>query len=106
MSHKASVLWLNNSHVVQLSGLRNGLSDEFANAATVVATLKNSNGAEVAGQAWPVTLAYVANSNGNYNVVLPPNLNLKKSVRYQLSISATSNGLTANWTQYIQAKVR
>jgi len=102
----SKILYLNNSHVLQLLGLKNGLDNAFSSSAVVTATLKDSKGNNVPGQTWPLTLNYVADSDGSYNAVLNAGLGLVKNKQYHLKITAVDNGLTATWDDYIKAEVR
>lgn len=103
---KSRVLLINNSHVLQLFGLKNGLTDEFLSTAVVSATLKDNNGDDVLGQTWPIALSYVADSDGNYHAILNHDLELKQNKRYHLQITASVDGLQATWDEYIKAEVR
>lgn len=65
-------LTLNNSVAFELI-LSNELIDPSAvNDATVTVTIFDSAGAEVTGQVWPVTLDFVALSDGIYRKTIPP----------------------------------
>jgi hypothetical protein len=69
------ILYDQNDHSLTLirsngKGLQNEITGLYVNDATVTATLKRKNGVVVSGQSFPVTLDYVAGTDGIYRVVL------------------------------------
>lgn len=69
------ILLIGNTMALELSdgqgdGLRNRLTNAWVTDAVVTATLKTTGGAEVDGQSWPLTLAYVEGSKGVYRGTL------------------------------------
>ena len=65
-------LTLNNSVAFELI-LNNPLQvPTYVNDASVTVTVFDSNNVEVTGQAWPLTLDYVAASDGIYRKTIPP----------------------------------
>lgn len=64
----------------------NKQSGAYINNATVTATLKDSAGNNVAGETWPLTLAYVASSNGKYRATLKDTLTVSKDTKYYAHI--------------------
>lgn len=101
-----NILLIANSNTLELNGLRNAVAGGFVNTATVIATLKDSKGVDVTGQVWPATLNYVADSDGCYRLLLPPNLVIEHNKRYQLTLIAQGDGLTAQWDNFIKATRR
>lgn len=68
----ANELTLNNSVAFELI-LNNELQNPTeVNDATVTVTVFDSDEVEVAGQAWPLTLDFVAASKGIYRKTVPP----------------------------------
>ena len=68
----ANELTLNNSVAFELI-LSNKLQEPpEVNDATVTVTVFDSNGVELTGQAWPLTLDFVALSKGIYRKTVPP----------------------------------
>jgi hypothetical protein len=65
-----------NDNVLEILGLRNEITDAYINDATVTVTLTETDGTEIVGQSWPLSLPYVAGSNGNYRVTLKDTLTL------------------------------
>lgn len=107
MSNVAT-LYVGNDTVLEVKGLKNEVTGAFLNAATVTATLSDSaSGAEVSGQSWPVTLAYVAGSDGDYRATLSYAMSLTANGRYTASITADAGaGLRAQWSVPCRAQTR
>jgi len=63
-------IYLSNDNLLSIEGLKNSSSGSYLNDATVTATLKDSGGTTVTGQTFPVTLSYIAQTNGNYQATL------------------------------------
>jgi len=101
-----NILLIANSNMLELNGLHNAVTNTFVNSATVVATLQDSQGVDVVGETWPVTLSYVSGTNGCYRVLLDPSIVLTDGDRYRLQLTAQGDGLTAQWDDYIRAKIR
>jgi len=59
-----------NTNLLELTGLKDAITGAFINDATVTATVVDEDGVAVSGASWPVTLAYVSASNGDYRAVL------------------------------------
>lgn len=100
-----NIFLLANSNTLELRGLRNAFTDGYINTATVVATLHTLKGQSLVSPE-AITLHYVADSDGCYRALLSPDINLVADKRYVLNIVAQGEGLTADWEQFIQAKVR
>lgn len=63
----SEVIRIGSDNLFEISGLRKNPEQTFVNDATVLLTLLESrDGAELTGQSWPLTLDYVASSNGVY----------------------------------------
>lgn len=75
-------LYLNNDNVLELDALKNGLDDSFINDATVTCTLQDEDGTEVAGESWPISMLYVASSDGKYRCTLEDGLMLSNDTKY------------------------
>lgn len=101
-----NVLLIGNDNSLELNGLRNAITDAFVNGATVAAVLKDMKGVDLAGQTWPLTLPYVAASDGCYRAILEDSLTLKHDQNYKLQIAAQGDGLTATWEAIIKAEIR
>jgi hypothetical protein len=87
-----------NTNVLDLTGLKNELTDAFINDATVTVTVKDASGAQVSGQAWPLTMSYVALSDGNYRAFLSSALPFAAKAKYTAYIEANGGAnLVGHW---------
>lgn len=102
----AFIVLVENDNVVELCGLRNPITGAFLNAATVDITITDSAGVEVTGETWPLTISYVAGSDGIYRATLDKVLGFIAGQRYTAVINAVEGGLDAKWTLDYLAKVR
>ena len=101
------ILYDGNDHIVEVRGLKNVATGEYINDATVQATLKDSEDANVSGQSWPTTLSYVTGSNGKYRATLEDGLSLTVGDRYTAEITADGgDGLKAKWSVDLLCKAR
>ena len=101
------LIYLNNDNLLSVSGLKNASSGSYMNNATITATIKDSGGVNVSGQTFPVTLTYLADSDGNYHATLENTLSMADGTIYKATISATSSsGLYAEWEMEIKATKR
>ncbi len=100
-------IYLNNDNLLSIEALKNASSGSFMNDATVTATLKDSSGNTVSGQTFPLTLSYMADTDGNYQATLSDSLNIIESTIYTAEITATSSsGLVAKWNMELTATKR
>jgi len=102
-----SVIFIDNDNLIELIGLKDIALDAFVNDATVQITLTDTAGDEVAGQSWPVTLNYVAASDGNYRATLEDGLVLTPGRKYTAVVTADAGSdLLGKWTVKPVAKIR
>ncbi len=104
-----SIVFVNNDNYVELSALKNAITDVFINDATVTVTVKDTDGIEIglpSGESFPKTMAYVADSDGIYRVTFDKETEWIVGTKYVATIIATSSGLDAEWTIDIIVKVR
>lgn len=80
--------FVGNTNALELTGLKDEVTEAFINDAVVTATVKNAVGAEVAGQSWPLTLEYLSGSDGNYLGFLDAALELVAKAKYTAVIEA------------------
>jgi hypothetical protein len=99
-------LYIGNDNILELNGLLNvSVSPStYVNTASVAVTLYDTNGDEVSGETWPLTMSYVASSNGVYRATLSDSLSLKVNRRYRAKITANGGaGLQGEWHENVQA---
>lgn len=103
----AEGVYVENDNVITLVGLKNKVSGDWINNATVTVTLYDENDAEVSGQSWPASLAYVSASNGNYRATLEDVLNLLPNVEYTAIVTADGGpGLKGVWKESVSSVTR
>lgn len=77
-----------NTNVLDLVGLHSEVDAAFINNASVTVTVKDSDDVEVAGVTWPLIMAYISASNGNYRGILSNELALVAKETYYAHITA------------------
>lgn len=96
-----------NTNVIDLTGLKNEITDAFINDAAVTVTIKTVAGVEVAGETWPVSMGYVAASNGNYRGILSDEIELVAKSKYIAHIDADGGpDLVGHWELTFKAAAR
>lgn len=99
-------LYIGNDNRVRLVGLRDA-DDTYQNSAVVEVTLKDADGNNLSGQTWPLTLTYIASSNGDYSEVLQDTITgLSNNDSITAVVDVTSAGLTAHWEVPVTAETR
>jgi len=92
----AEKLYINSDNLIKLTELKNRLTDAFINDATVTVTAKDLTGTTVSG---PITMDYVADSDGVYAGSIPDTASLDVGSRYDLVITANGGaGLQKEYT--------
>jgi hypothetical protein len=95
-----------NTNLLELSGLKNVAAGTFINDATVTVTVKKA-GTNVAGASWPLTMDYVAASDGIYRAVLSEDLALVARTHYTAFIDADGgDGRVGHWEFDFRAETR
>jgi hypothetical protein len=96
-----------NTNLLELIGLQNATDGSFIDGATVTATIVDASGAELSGQSWPLALAYIASSSGNYRLALPDSLPLIAGRKYIAHVHADDgNGSVGDWSLPFWPQVR
>jgi hypothetical protein len=91
-------LSISTDHVVELSGLANGITGVAISDATVGVTVLNEAGSAVTGATWPVTLAPVVGTAGKYRGGIPDDLSLTVGQYIQVKVTANAGaGLFRTW---------
>ena len=100
-------IFVGNDMLLEVSGLKDDVTGDYLNAATVTVTLKDSAGSNVSGQAWPLTLSYVTASNGVYRATLIDSLSVTANARYVATVIADGGeGKRAQWSLDVVARTR
>lgn len=98
-------LYIGNDCEIELYGLADARGS-YQNDATVEVTLKTLSGVNVSGQSWPLTLAYVAGSDGVYRGVLQDTIDVSVNDALRAHVDVSAGGLTAHWEKQVIAVVR
>lgn len=100
----STTVYIDNSNVILLSGLHSEIDDAFVSDATVTVTIKDADGANVAGTTWPKTMSYVSASDGNYRAILPDTIVLMEFADYTAEITASAGAdRVGRWSVAIDA---
>lgn len=100
------VAFVKNTNLLEVIGLKDAVTGDFINDATVTATIKDAAGEVVAGQSFPVTLAYVPASDGDYRATLGKDLALLDDTEYIAEITALATAGDGFWEFPFQAETR
>ncbi len=101
------VLFYLNDMLIELVGLQNAADDSYINDATVVITLVDSEGTEVSGEVWPLSMPYVAASDGDYRATLADTIGVTLGQQYVAKVSADAGvGLQGHWELPLTVEVR
>lgn len=101
----SKTLYVGNDHRLTVDGLRDP-DGNYVNTAEVSATLLDAHGAEVEGETWPVSLAYVAESDGRYRGILDDAIELVDGKSYTLVIDAVDGESVGRWELAVKATNR
>lgn len=93
MARLTSSIYLGSDNVVQIDGLADHDGSYQNDATVVVESVKDSDGSAVSGVTVPITMSYVAGSNGKYEGTVPDDeaALLTEGDWYDLIIKATSS---------------
>jgi hypothetical protein len=96
-----------NDNLLELVDLKDVVADTFVNAAAVTVTLVDKDGVEVAGTTWPLTMDYVASSDGQYRATLLDTLTLIPDDLYTAQITVNDGAdRQAHWEFLVRAETR
>ena len=98
-----SKMYVDNSHTIRLDGLVDA-SGSYVNDATVtMESFTDKAGNAVSGVSVPLTMAYVATSNGRYEGALSESLEISRQKVYTATVKAISGSTQGQWTEQIIA---
>jgi len=103
-----SALYVGNTSIIELDGLADQ-DGVYQNDATVTlqSLVDKRTGVAVSGVTVPLTLSYVASSNGKYRGTIPHDVDVTAGRVYIATILAISSaGLRAQWAETVLAQVR
>ncbi len=96
-----------NDNLIELIDLKDLVSGNFANSATVTVTLVDKDDVEVVGETWPLAMIFVPASDGLYRAILKDTLTLVVGSLYTAKIDV-NDGLDrqAHWDFLVRAEIR
>jgi len=83
--------WIDSDNVVQITGLKDVVTGNYINDATITATMADKNGNAVSGVG-TITFTYTSGSNGDYCGEVPAAAGLTDGEQYTLTITAVGGG--------------
>ena len=93
------VIYDENPNIVRLSGLHAPKSPAtFISDATVTCTVTDAAGTEITGETWPLSMPYIAASDGIYEAELLPALPWIVGTEFLIVIEAVEGLRTSKWT--------
>lgn len=96
-----------NTNVLDLTGLKEELTDAYINNATVTVTIKDADGNNVTGETWPFTMNYVAASDGNYRAFVSEEIAFVPKTKYIAYIDADGGANRfGHWEFHFKALAR
>lgn len=99
-------IYVGNNNLVDLIGLKNAATDSYENSADVSLRLIADDGSEIEGQTWPLTMNYVADSDGDYRATLSKDLVITHKQVITADITAVASGITGNWKTPCRVETR
>lgn len=104
----AELAYVDNDNILQLKGLQD-INDNYINDAIVTLVTVNDNlDVQVTGQTFPVSMGYVAASNGVYQATMEDTLLLTHQSAYvaKVDVNAPTEGLQAHFELDFVARTR
>lgn len=102
----AEVIFFLNDNVIELTGLKDEITDVNIDDATVTVTLKDSTGVDVTGETWPLAMAALG-SGGIYRATLINTLDVTLLDQYTAVVDVTTTGgVKAKWSIPAQVTLR
>lgn len=94
-----SAIFIGNDSLFTLTGFADDSAGgpTFLVAATVTVTVRDLDGVEVPGISWPVTLAFIAASNGDYEGTVDAVIVLVEGQQYVATITAREAPVDGEW---------
>ena len=100
------VIYIDTDNVLEIEELTNGLTGAAITDATVSVTLLDSDGAEIAGESWPVTMSYIVGTTAAYRATLTDSLTLTDRQEVTAHIVADAgDGLHREWQKPFTAVI-
>lgn len=97
------VLLVGNDQTIRVSGVQDEVSGDYLNDITVQVWIKERDGTDVAGETWPITLDYIADSNGDYIGNIEDGVELVAGRRYIVEIRSEAPGDLVGFWHFTRA---
>lgn len=104
MTH--STMYLSNSHTIRVDLLRDEDGSYINDATVTLESFVDKNGDAVSGVTVPLTMSYVAASNGRYEGALAASLSLSAERWYTATVKAVSGSTQGQWAERVRATTR
>lgn len=92
--------YVGNTNLLELIGLTDQITDQFINDATVTGTIVDSEGNEVDGVVWPLSMPYVSGSDGDYRASVSDDAEFIAGNCYIAQVTATKTGDVIGYWAY------
>ena len=93
------VIYISSDNLIEVTGVLNVATNTYLNSATVTVRLVDAaTSSDISGQSWPLTLTYVAASNGDYRGTLSDDLVISGSQNITAQVTVDGGaGLKRYW---------
>ena len=91
------VVFFENDNLIELTSLKDEITDALISNATVTVTVEDESGTEIAGQTWPTTMTAIVGTAGGYRATLSKDIDFVSGTNYVAVIDVLSAGTTAKW---------
>lgn len=88
-------IYIGNDNLFVVRGLRNRATGDYVNDGTAELTLLDADGNEISGQTWPLSLTYIAGSNGDYQGTIEDDIDVEDGEEGTAVVDLTGDSLTA-----------
>lgn len=91
-----------NTHLLRADELADETTDEYLNdnVVDVVGRIQDADGQDLTGEIWPLTMTYVAGSNGRYEVTVSHQVEVAAGdIIYVVVVATDSEGHQGHWKQ-------
>ena len=95
--------YIGSDNVLRLDIFRDEIEGEYLNSATVTATVRDLAGNEITGVSWPITLTYVASSNGRYQATVDAAASVTENSQYYVYYTAVQGSIDKQFRRRVIA---
>jgi len=88
-------IYIGSDNLFVVRGVKNSSNGEYINDATVELTLQDADGNDISGQTWPLTLTYIAASNGEYQGTIENTIDVEDGQTGTAVLDIEGDSLTA-----------